>query len=271
MEDSKKTLTREEIQASRPSLDLFPQMMSSTRMLIIDYDVTRVHSFDIFRMMLLDKDFAVQVDKRFYPILTSHDYEEQLAYYIQRAYSLNPLDLFIHTKDKIDIIQYEEQIPNLLNNDIIKISPTDIMDQFGVCFSKKTITGYLLRYECDKFPIPWVDKVKVFTSDRILDMRMASAIVQQYQINAVMCSSIECAILLANRLHSIKYNGPITFIVGRYMYNYEPEYPSIMRMTEMMYYYTLEKKYEFGTFTPFANLQIPNRRKEETTDDQHPV
>ena len=39
----------------------------------------------------------------------------------------------------------------------------------------------------------------------------------------------------------------------------------------MMYYYTLEKKYEFGTFTPFANLQIPNRRKEETTDDQHPV
>ena len=219
MEDSKKTLTREEIQASRPSLDLFPQMMSSTRMLIIDYDVTRVHSFDIFRMMLLDKDFAVQVDKRFYPILTSHDYEEQLAYYIQRAYSLNPLDLFIHTKDKIDIIQYEEQIPNLLNNDIIKISPTDIMDQFGVCFSKKTITGYLLRYECDKFPIPWIDKVKVFTSDRILDMRMASAIVQQYQINAVMCSSIECAILLANRLHSIKYNGPITFIVGRYIMN----------------------------------------------------
>lgn len=145
------------------------------------------------------------------------------------------------------------------------------MDQFGICFSKKTVTGYLLRYESDTFPIPWIDKVKVFTSKQILDMRMASAIIQQYQINAVMCASIECAIILANRLDSIHYNEPITFIVGRYMYNYLPEYPGVMRMTENMYYYTIEKKYEYGTFTPFANLQLPNRRKEEMSDDQHPV
>lgn len=271
MEESKKEMTREEIQASRPSLDLFPQMMSSTRLLIIDYDVTRVHSFDIFRMLLLDEEYAIHVDKRFYPILTAKDYEEQLAYYIQRAYSLNPIDLFMHTKDKVNIVQFEELIPTLLKNDIIKVSPTDIMDQFGICFSKKTVTGYLLRYESDTFPIPWIDKVKVFTSKQILNMRMASAIIQQYQINAVMCASIECAIILANRLDSIHYNEPITFIVGRYMYNYLPEYPGVMRMTENMYYYTIEKKYEYGTFTPFANLQLPNRRKEEMSDDQHPV
>lgn len=265
MEETKK-LTREEIQASRPSVDLFPQMMSTTRMLIIDYDVTRVHSFDIFRMLLLDDDFIKHVDRRFIPILKADNYEEQLAYYIQYAYSLNPIDLFTHTKNSLTLSKFEEIIPSLLGNDIIKISPTDIMYQFGHCFARNSITGYLLRYECDDYPIPWLDRVKEFKAKSILDMRMASAIIEQYKINAIMCCSIEAAIILCNRLDSIHYTEPITFIIGRYRYNYEPDHPGIMRLTDYMYYYTVEKRYEFGTFMPYANLQLPNR-KEETTDD----
>lgn len=263
---SEKEITREEIQKTRPSVDLFPQMMSNTRMLIIDYDVTRVHSFDIFRMLLLDDSLVYNIDPNLYPILTAESFEEQLGYYIQFTSSLCPYDLFTNTKDKLKLADYEKLIPDLINNELIRITPTDIMDQFSVVFARNNITGYLLRYDSDKTEIPWENQVKTFTSKSILDMRMASAIIEKYHINAVMCSSIEASIILCQRLDSIQYREPITFIIGRYGYNCDPNHLGLMRLTDYMYYYTMKYKYEFGTFAPFTNLQLPNR-KEENLDD----
>lgn len=261
------TLSKEEIQKTRPSVDLFPQMMSSTRMLIVDYDVTRMHSFDIFRMLLLDDKLVYNLVPQLQPILTAESLEEQLGFYIRFADSLSPYDNFTNVKDVLNLSEYEDIIPDLINSPMIKETPTDIMDQFGIIFSRNNITGYILRYESDHTEIPWIDRVKSFTSKHILDMRMASAIVEQYRINAVMCCSIESAILLCKRLESIKYTEPITFIIGRYAYNFDPEHPKLMRLGLAMYYYTMNYKYEFGMFSPYATLQLPNRREDNIDAD----
>ena len=267
---SEKEITREEIQKTRPSVDLFPQMMSNTRMLIIDYDVTRVHSFDIFRMLLLDDSLVYNIDPNLYPILTAESFEEQLGYYIQFTSSLCPYDLFTNTKDKLKLADYEKLIPDLINNELIRITPTDIMDQFSVVFARNSITGYLLRYDSDKTEIPWENQVKTFTSKSILDMRMASAIIEKYHINAVMCSSIESAILLRKRLDTINYTEPMTFMVGNYAYNFDPEHLGVMKLSHYMYHYTVTYRDEYGTFSPYANIQLPNR-KGETPDDHDPI
>lgn len=264
------TLTKEQLQKTRPSLEYYPQMMASTRMLIVDYDVTRMHSFDIFRMLLLDDKLVYHLVPQLHPFLTAETIEEELGYYIRFADSLSPYDNFTNVKDILNLEEYEDLLPDLLNNPIIKVTPTDIMNQFGVIFSRNSITGYLLRYDCDNVEIPWSDKVKVFTSKHILDMRMASALVEQYRINAVMCSSIESAILLRKRLDTINYTEPMTFMVGNYAYNFDPEHLGVMKLSHYMYHYTVTYRDEYGTFSPYANIQLPNR-KEETPDDHDPI
>lgn len=37
-----------------PTLEYFPQMLQTSKVLVIDHNITRFHTYDVFSLMLLD-------------------------------------------------------------------------------------------------------------------------------------------------------------------------------------------------------------------------
>ena len=237
---------------SNPTQELFPGMLQTSRILIIDYDVTRFHSFDIFRYLLLDREFFRACDPTFLPLIKESNPLVQLQFYIKHVSSINPFENFTHLKD-MKLVDMENRFKELLPSEAMVRTHTDIYHRLGLIFDRDGITGYLLRYPFDKTEIPWINKVKVFTSEHMLDLRMAAAIIDKFRINTVFISSIEAAILLCAKLDTMEYDSPISFIVGSYGYNFDPEIRAFKHLREMnAFEYT--KKHEFGIFSPFSGL-----------------
>lgn len=236
----------------RPTLQFFPQMMQASRMLIIDFDVTRFHSFDFLRRLLLEKDRVTYLDERMIPLLKIKDYYNAIIWYKTHCFSLNPWDAFVDTHDQMTLEEVENANRSLFSDPKCRITATELMNQLSIIFDRKDITGYLLRYPMDKTEIPWLDKVTVYTSEHMLNMKMAAAIVQKHQINAIMISSVEAAVRLISYLHmDFNYYAPITFFIADYQYNYDPEL-EYYKMGPLLYQLQMQYFYEFCTFNPFS-------------------
>lgn len=247
---------------------LYPSMMQTTRLLILDYDVTRYHSFDVFRYLLLDKDFFMKCKKEFYPIIKEGDYWDKVVFYMENCPNFNPFDNFEDAK-ALSIFDVDRMINDTLGQENIQVTRTDLDKQFDVVFDKPTINGFLLQYKNDK-PPSFSEKVKRYESDRILDLRMAMAIIQKENINAIMVSSVDLAVLIAQRMMKHKIERSMTFIIGNYWYNYDPS-TKLMRHMQMMNLFELKKKHEFGIFDPYGSLHYKRKLEQESSNDQSSV
>lgn len=237
-----------------PSQTYFPQMMQNTRLLILDYDVTRYHSFDLFRYLLLDKELFMQCDPAFIPMIRESDPRKQIKLYMNNATSLNPYDNFIHLKDQLKIRDVEDRFNQFIGNEAVHTTYTDLYHQLGILFDRSGVSGYILKYTKDPHNVPWENVAKVYTTDHMMDLNMATAVVTKHRINAIITSSIDIAILLGCRLETAGYYDQITFIVGGYPYNYNPETKSFRHLEDMnLFEYT--RKHEFGVFVPFSGLK----------------
>ena len=232
---------------------LYPLMMRQSKLLVMDYDVTRYHSFDLFRLLLLDKSMFMKIDPNLLPFVKERDAGKQVFFYSRNAKSLSPYDNFTHTKDLVNLEKYEERLQTLFTDEQAMITRTDVSDQFDAVFQRSDITGYLLRYKKDPHKPTFIDKVKTYEVDRMLDLRMAAAIIIKENINAVMLSSVDLAVLLSERLVEFEYMTPVTFIIGLYFYNFNPITNMLKHVAELT---TFEHKlnYEFGVFDPFSSL-----------------
>lgn len=250
-----------------PSHDLYPTMMRGTKLLVLDFDVTRYHSFDLFRYLLLDRDLFMQCDSTFYPMFSEKDIIKQIDFYKHHAYSMNPYDFFENYKNKLKIDQLEDCINNAFQSKdpIMKITPTDLNFRLNCLFEKQSVTGYLLKYKNDKNQPQFQNLVTVYQSDRILDLRMAVSIIMKHQINAVILSSIELGVILAEYLLVKGYSQQVTFIVGVYQYNYTSKH--VMRQIGRMNALELKCKHEFGVFDPYTG--ISEIKREGDLHDEH--
>ena len=234
-----------------PTQEYFPQMLQATRLLVLDYDVTRYHSFDLFRFLSTRRELFDDCDERIRNLY--HPTVDQLAWYYQNAYSMNPYDHFTKLNGIIDASEMENRINNILQDELMRITPTDLNHQLGILFERNNVEGYLLKYTNDPHTVGWSDLVKVYTTDHLFNYNMAIAIIQKHRINAIMISSVEAAIVLCIKLEGYGYREPISFIIGDYGYNYEPD-GAIKRIREMGQF-EYARKHEFGFFRPYAGLK----------------
>ena len=87
---------------------------------------------------------------------------------------------------------------------------------------------------------------------------MALAIIEKHNINAIMLSSMDLAILIAEKLALAGITRSITFIVGNYFYNYEPD-TGMLRNALLLYRLERKYKHEFGVFDPYTGLDAQSR------------
>lgn len=246
-----------------PSRELFPTMMQNTKLLILDYDVTRYHSFDMFRYTLMDKSWFHRCDPAIRDAFV-HDrtIEKQVLRYMRTCSHINPFENFSPEDPTYrTTAELEDHMNEVFEDKLMLTTPTDIASRLGIIFSRQSIDGYWLKYKKDPHQLPYQDDLTIYTSDHVLDLRMALAIIEQHQINAIMLSSVDLAIILCVKLEQYKIKRPISFIIGTYFYNYEPD-TGIMKRLQEMNAIEYNRKHEFGIFNPFSGLE--ENRKEES-------
>ena len=242
------------------TLELFPQMLEKTKLLILDYDVTRYHSFDFFRKLLLDRDMFIHLKPEFLPFVRMSDSLDQLWWFIRNNRMINVYDNFTNTDHTIGLLDYENILAEASQGEQMYTTLTDVAKQFYVVFDKKSVTAYWLRYKHDTFHIAGEEKLHVYRTEHVMDLRMATALIIKENINCVMVAYSELMILLIQNLLRHSYTKPISFIMANYAYNYDPK-TGIMRNIPLMNKLEYNYKHEFGLFDPFSGLHEERRSK----------
>lgn len=271
-ETPKKNFTPQDTSDDNLFRTLWPGMIKHTRLLLVDYDVCRYHSFDQLRWQLMvdsrDGDYLhfASLRHNLRPLLDgSTDWADQVQFARQNVDRLNIYELF--SKSPVDGPvdtrgDYEKKLHQMMCEEKQKVTPTDVNDRFGVIFDRRDITGFLLQYKTDINEPAFLDKVTRIQLNHILNMEIVASIVRTHAINAIMISSAEMALQLALILIKNGYKTPITFILGRYAYNYykdqttgklRPRFNSEMGELEIALHY------EFGFFDPFTGLTYKSR------------
>lgn len=234
-----------------------------TRLMIIDYDITRFHSFDVFRYLLLDRSFFMQLDPLYLGIISDHrDVVEQVYLYKSICSSMSPFDCFKHTKGMIHIDKLDQYIVPAIDNDIAHVTVTDLSDMLAPALYNITVEVVRICYEKDPF-VPEISELKNMRNikvDRIFDLDFITNTIISNNINSILLSSVEFAIAIATRIIQLGYDTPLTFILCNYNYNMtEIEYHGhkIKDLKFLVELAALEqvKQYEFGVIDPFSSIQ----------------
>lgn len=237
-------------------------MMETTRMLIIDHDMTRFHSYELFSYLINDFEYFKQVDYQFLNgLMQRPDQQHRTLYYMRNTPVLSPFDLFSGTTEKGRLDQYEDALNQNFDN-LTKMIPTDLSFRLGSFFRSKTVTGYVLRYKKDVYPIDYEEDLKkVYRSDHILDLAMAVAIIQEHNINSVMICSSELMVALIYYLYEAGYQTPINFFVASYRYNYDEH--GFFKNLDYMNKFQFGMKHEFNLIDPFTSLTVMRKEEED--------
>lgn len=252
---------------------LFPSMMKTTRLLMIEPDVTRYHSFDLLRYQLAmdtrtkNKDHFMSIKPEYRFMLDmSNKLADQIHFMQTTVREFNIFDCFNVSLGVTTGEEYEARIHELLKYNLAKITPTDISSRFDVIFDRPGVDGFLLQYKDEPHRASCYNKLTVYESEHIINLDMAVAIIEKHRINAVMISSTELAIRLSSRLIRDGYKDPMTFIIGWYGYNFvksnDPYHPVRPKFNSEMGTLELNYKYEFGYFDPFSGISQMTAHKD---------
>ena len=232
----------------------------NTKLLIINYDTMRYHSFDLFRYLLLNRDLFVRIKPEYKLFLKDLEFEYQLNFYRHTMKDLNPLCNFDYIQYPNTELYFEQKLNDMFNNKRVKITPTNLSSQLGISFQRKDINGYLLQYKNDPYFPEFKNLIKIINSDHVLNMTDAANVILSNNINAVIISSIKLAIELSLILIQNNYIRPMSFIIANYQYNYENnKLQDINILNNLEYTY----KYEFGLFDPFSGLTYKEKLRRE--------
>lgn len=244
------------------SYTLYPSMMQKTRLLVIDYDVIQYHSLDLLRYSLLDRKLFVKLKPEFYPLIQMTEVADMVDFYKHHAISANPFDCFDIPSTSYKVL--EDSLNIMFQDKLSKTTPTDIQNRFDIVFERPGVSGFLLQYNNSQCKPSFYNDVIVYNTSSIFDMQTTLSIIIQENINAIMLSSVDMAILISGKLSLLNYKHPISYIIANYRYNYDnTSMKHLEELNKLEYVY----KNEFGIFDPFSGISyrdklLKNQQKE---------
>lgn len=247
---------------------LYPEMLSKTNLLILDYNVLRYHSFDWIRYSLLKHENFKRLNPKYIELLNySDDLTRSVAIAKREITEVNPLDVFsgyISECGKPFPASLSYELVQMFNSDAQHITMTDLSYRIGVIFGRNDIHGYLLKFRSDtkvEYNLP--ENVEVYESDHILNLSVLLKFIDEHNINAIMVDSVDLAASIA-----YKTKRQMTFMIANYRYNYDTLLDGSLMIKGVRNLNALEyiKKHEFGFFDPFCDLTEYMRRKIHDTN-----
>ena len=250
----------------------YPQIMKKTKLLILNHDVVRYHSFDLLRYQLF-RDTQTRQFQHFSSILPEYrlflhakaDIAEQVKFMQKQVKYFNVYECFSDSMGIDNVVAYTEKIQEMFQAPYGNYTRTDIASTFQIVFDRNDIEGYLLQYTNETCRPNWHNLVTVYEDPFLLNLDAATDIIVENNINAVMLCSSELALRLAYRLIERGYHNPMTILIGRYGYNFLfdnagnwtlPIFNAQLGLLEINYHY------EIGYFDPYTGLTRQNKYAE---------
>ena len=243
---------------------LAPDMMKKTRLLVVNHDTLRYHSFDMLRHQLYldvkEKDFEhfSSLKETFRPFWKVEKYVgDQVDLLRSECYHLNVFECFQKSLSVDTLQKYNERILQMVQSGESHITPTDLGIRLGIVFDRKDVTGFVLQHKGEKYKPEWYHKVTVYETDDILDPNGETIVdlIEQQNINAVFLPDVESIIRTVNHMVNRGRTEHITFIHANYAYNYElkngmrlRKYGELLDLIERTY------RHEMGVFDPFTGI-----------------
>ena len=235
-----------------------------SRLLIIDFDVTRYHSYDLFRYLLLDRHFFDDMDDQWLTMLsTIHDGMEQLDYYRSNCSNINPFENFkSYQNSGMTITELDQYINAMLSNPNAKAIDTELSKNLYTVFYRPGISMAWMHYKNDKHKPDFADgniKFEDVPVDNIFDPDPIVEYIITNQINALLLSSVDYATILSVKLIGRNYKSPMTLMICNYRYNFiEFDFHGhpmrIIKHADILSQLEAGFQYEIGTIDPYSNL-----------------
>lgn len=246
-----------------------------TNLLILDYDVTRYHSFDLFRYLLLDRDYFMHLHPIMLPFVQGcKPIAEWVDYYRSTCSNLNPFDNFTHMKGKVSASELDRQLNQFFSDKAAKITETQLnVSLYPLLCSDKVSTIYI-KYRNDPHTADCIGYTNVKTEvvDEMFCPQKIAKYIMQNNVNALLLSSIDLAVLIAKELISHEYLEPMTIMVCNYRYNYIEvtltmagnEVIRVMNHPAEITIFTERYQYEFCAIDPYTGLTACKRLLDES-------
>lgn len=249
------------------SWELYPKMMDKGRVLVIDYNTLHYTSFDIFRILLLDKDFYKALIPEFRPFLRMKKFDQVDFMYRNQKHT----DLYEMFSD-IQHREYPYDMCELLERyhkfPAKHYTTTDLGQLLTVGLSSPMISKVgVLRFSGDQSKLNLPETCSTYKTENLFDPEAIANFVNSNHFNTVILDSIDLAVEIAKRTENV------TFIFGSYAYNYDygtldnSPFRSLRRLDETIEL-EFDKKHEFGRFDPFRSLLTArNEEKQDGKDN----
>ena len=200
--------------------------LGPVHLLLIDYDLTRFHSFDLFRWCLLDHDLFQHAMPELKKIVQLPEVADQVNFYRLNCVSFNPLDHFTTYKDQPgnDHAFLTQVLNQMYGHPMERITTTDLDYRMDAVFANRNLHVTLLKMKNDShYPrfLDFVKNVDVVEWDSLFCPHDLAQYTIEHGINAVMCGSAELLLPYLVLLTSMNYRKPMQVFIGKYAYNYE--------------------------------------------------
>ena len=240
-------------------------IMQDPRLLIIDHDVTRYHSFDMIRYILYkarhnnDQEFFKSLQNKYWFLIDGkHNLDQQIKLMRCECENFNVFNCFDIKRNEYNQIEYLHEVCKM-SQEATGITATGAATRLDMFVYRRNVTTVLLQYKGEKYHPRYYDKTIAYEVENPLDLNVIYKLVTRHNINAIMVSSSKAAIDIAIVLAKAKVTKTkrISMLVGRYAYNFYNEdnkmiYPLYMDEMETL---SVRFKFEFGIYDPFAHMQ----------------
>ena len=244
-----------------------PDMMKPTRLLIVDHNVCRYHSFDLIMWVLhglaanRDMERFAALKPMFHNLINPDlTFEDRIIHLKKYARSVNPADCFepsAFTNGEFTDDNYEDALARMMGSGDAWVTSTDMALRLDPLFDRRDFSGYILRYPNDSNRPIYYDKLTVFEHCHVRDVDTICRIVIHNRINAIMLDSVERAIAISYLLKSAVYQEHITFMIAHYGYNFitnDAGEPVMQKFNEVLGELEIACHHEYGYFDPFTSI-----------------
>lgn len=229
------------------------RMMEPARILIIDYNTFYYQSFDLFRMLLMNRDWFHRIHPKLREFPLKREFD-QLDMFINAQTDRNIFQLFQDGDTK----KFPEDINAMLDvfyqYDARKCTETDLGNGLQIALQSKQLDEvYVLRHHTNPIKLNLGSNIKEFRTPNLFDLKSIVNFIEAHRINSVILDSLEFALDIA------EHTKEMSFLFGTYRYNFDQLtstnhiiYKNLKKMNDL----EITRGHEYGRFEPFSQIQI---------------